>query len=200
MKPYVLRFAAASAIALALSTPVLAAEHYTLDPMHTAVTWHINHFGFSQPSGKFMNAEGSVTLDEKNPQNSSVTVTIPLSGVNSGVAKLDEHLKTKDFFETETYPNATFESTKVELTGNNTAHVTGNLTLHGVTKPVTLNVRLNQLGENMFKKKTAGFSAKTTLKRSDFGMVTYLPGLGDEVTIDIESEANLAEAATSGTN
>ena len=184
----------ATACATCLAVSAQAAETYTLDASHTAVTFHINHFGFSNPSGKFMNVEGSVTLDEKDPAKSSVEVTIPVAKLETGVPKLNEHLMTKDFFDVATYPTAIFKSDKVEVTGASTAKVTGNLTLHGVTKPVTLDVTLNKIGENMMKKKTAGFSATATLKRSDFGITTYIPNLGDDVKLDIESEANLAVA------
>jgi len=173
------------------STAQAAPETYTLDPTHTAVTWTINHFGFSNPWGKFSMITGSLTLDEKAPQDSKVDVTIPTDELVTGLPKLDEHLKSKDFLDVATYPTATFVSTKVTLTSKGTARVEGNLTLHGVTKPETLNVTLNKIGENMFKKKTAGFSATTTIKRSDFGITTYLPMLGDEVKLYIESEANL---------
>ena len=178
-------------LSVSLAAPALAADSYTLDPTHTAVVFHISHFGFSTPSGKFMNTEGTLVLDEKNPAASKVNVTIPITTIDTGVAKLDEHLKTKDFFDAATFPTATFTSDKVDVTGKDTAIVHGTLTLHGVAKPVVLNVKLNKLGENMFKKQTAGFTATATLKRSDFGMTTYLPGLGDEVKLDIESEANL---------
>ncbi|MCB1782512.1 MAG: polyisoprenoid-binding protein [Alphaproteobacteria bacterium] len=167
------------------------AQTYTLDPTHTAITFHIDHFGFSKPSGKFMDVSGQVVLDEENPAASSVSVTIPVADVNTGVAKLDEHLKTADFFDVAQFPTAEFKSTSVELTGESTAKVHGDLTLHGVTKPVTLDVTLNKLAENMFKKQTAGFTASTTIKRSDFGITTYLPNLGDEIALNIESEANL---------
>lgn len=170
--------------------PVQAADTYKLDPMHTAVTWHINHFGFSNPSGKFMNADGVVVLDEANPSASKVSVTFPVAAINTGIPKLDEHLKSKDFFDVESFPTASFVSNKVDITGKNTAIVHGDLTLHGVTKSVALDVKLNQIGENMMKQKTAGFTATTMIKRSDFGIVTYLPALGDDVRIDIESEAN----------
>lgn len=189
----------AAAFMLALSSgtasQAMAADTYKLDASHTAITWHISHFDFSRPSGKFMNVDGTVQLDEKNPAKSAVNVTIQVADINTGVAKLDEHLKSKDFFDTETFPTATFVSKSVKLTGKNTAKVMGDLTLHGVTKPVTLDVKLNKLADNMFKKHTAGFSATTTIKRSDFGIVTYLPGLGDTVQIDIESEANLVDPA-----
>ena len=169
-----------------------AANTYKLDPLHTAVVWHVNHFGFSTPSGKFMNAEGTLLLDEKNPSASKINVTIPITNVNTGVPKLDEHLRTKDFFDAEAFPTAAFVSDEVKVTSKDTAIVRGTLTLHGVSKPVSLDVKLNKLGENMFKQQTAGFSATATIKRSDFGINTYLPGLGDEVKLDIESEANLA--------
>lgn len=181
----------ATIFSVATATPALAAENYKLDPMHTAIVWHINHFGFSNPSGKFMNVDGSLILDEKNPTASKLNVTIPIANIDTDIAKLDEHLKSKDFFDAEQFPTATFVSNKVEVTSKDTALVHGTLTLHGIAKPVDLSVKLNKIGENMFKKKTAGFSATTTIKRSDFGITTYLPALSDEVKIDIESEANI---------
>jgi len=181
-----------AALSLLLTKPAFAADTYQLDPMHTAIVWHINHFGFSNPSGKFMNVDGTLVLDEKNPAASKVTVTIPISDFNTGIAKLDEHIATKDFFDAAEFPTATFVSKTVKVTGKDTAVVNGTLTLRGVSKPVVLNVKLNKLGQNMMNKQTAGFSATANIKRSDFGMTAYLPGLGDEVKIDIESEANLA--------
>ena len=168
-----------------------AAETYTLDSSHTNVVWSINHFGFSNPSGKITKVEGTLVLDETAPANSKVNVTMSPANLDSGNEKLDEHLKSKDFFDVEQYPTITFVSDKVELTGKDTAKVTGTLTLHGVSKPQTLTVKLNKIGANMMGKKTAGFSATTVIKRSDFGMTTYVPNLGDNVGISIESEANL---------
>ena len=168
-----------------------AAETYTLDSSHTNVVWSINHFGFSNPSGKITKVEGTLVLDETAPANSKVNVTMSPANLDSGIEKLDEHLKSKDFFDVEQYPTITFVSDKVELTGKDTAKVTGTLTLHGVSKPQTLTVKLNKIGANMMGKKTAGFSATTVIKRSDFGMTTYVPNLGDNVGISIESEANL---------
>ena len=178
-------------LTFSLAAPALAADTYKLDPTHTAITWHISHFGFSSPSGKFMNVDGTLVLDEKNPAASKVSVTIPVADIDTGVAKLDKHLKTKDFFDVATYPTATFVSDKVDVTGKDTATVHGTLTLHGISKPVDLTVHLNKVGENMFKKQTAGFSAAAVIKRSDFGMTTYLPGLGDDVRLGIESEGNV---------
>jgi polyisoprenoid-binding protein YceI len=192
MSKAVLRFLMGIVLPLSLAAPAFAADSYKLDPAHTAITWHVSHFGFSSPSGKFMNVDGTLELDEKNPAASKVSLTIPIAEMDTGVAKLDEHLKTDQFFDVAKYPTASFTSDKIDVTGKDTAVVHGSLTLHGVTKPTALNVKLNKLGENMMKKKTAGFTATTSLKRSDFGMSAYLPGLADDVAIDIESEANLA--------
>lgn len=181
-----------SALSVVSTISAHAADKYTFEPTHTAVTWQANHFGFSNPSGKFMGIDGTLTLDEKKPENSSLSVTIPTGNVLTGVAKLDEHLKSKDFFNVAAFPKATFVSNKVEVTGKDTAKVTGALTLLGVSKDVVLNVKLNKIAESpITKKKTAGFSATTTLNRSDFGIKYALPGVADEVAISIEAEANL---------
>ncbi len=183
----------ASAFAFALlsfSAPAFAADTYTLEPTHTSVTFQYTHFGFSHPTGKFMNAVGTVTLDDATPANSSVEVSFAIDGVNTGVPKLDEHLKSADFFDAAKFPTATFKSTRVEPTSATTAKVTGDLTLHGVTKPVTLDVTLNQKGPNMMKKLTAGFTAKGTINRSDFGISTYVPAVSDQIDLYIEAEAN----------
>jgi len=177
---------------LAVLFPVaaLAADIYTLDPSHSYVLWHINHFGFSNPSGKWMVAEGTLMLDEKNPQASKINVTIHTAEIVTGNKELDEHLKGALFFDVTKYPLATFVSNKVNVTEKNQAKVTGILTVHGISKPVTLDVVLNKIGINpITNKQTVGFTASTHLNRSDFGITTLLPGLGDEVKINIEAEA-----------
>tara|TARA_B100001179_G_scaffold195790_1_gene154172 strand:- start:104 stop:691 length:588 start_codon:yes stop_codon:yes gene_type:complete len=183
--------AAPAALLLTPASAFAAPETYVFDASHTAVEFQIDHFGFSSPTGKWMSVDGTLTLDEEDPAASSVSLTIDVAEVVTGVPDLDAHLKKEDFFYVDEYPTATFESESVELTGEDTAEVTGMLTLRGVTKPVTLDVKLNKIGENMMGKKTAGFSATTTLLRSDFNMDTYAPGLSDEVTLMIETEANL---------
>jgi polyisoprenoid-binding protein YceI len=192
MRPIIATALLASALSLSLAPVAQAADSYTLDPTHTNIIWMVNHFGFSNPSGKLTKTEGTVTLDEAKPENSKVTVTIDMASGLTGIEKLDAHLKGKDFFNTEKFPTASFVSDKVEVTTKDAAKVTGTLTLRGISKPVVLNVKLNKIGENMMKKKTAGFSATTTVKRSDFGMSYGAPGLGDDVTISIEAEANLS--------
>ncbi|MFO1259405.1 MAG: YceI family protein [Gammaproteobacteria bacterium] len=172
-----------------ISNTAWTAESFTIDPNHTAVLWHIDHFGFSKPSGKWY-ANGQLVLDESTPQNSKVNITIQVGELVTGIPELDKHLKGKQFFEITRFPTATFVSDKVEVTGKDSANVQGKLDVRGISKPVTLQVKLNKVGENPINnKKTVGFTASTTLKRSDFGMTTLLPGLGDEVQIDIEAEA-----------
>lgn len=192
MKQYILNSFLAIGLSLFLPYGAFAApETYNIDPSHSFVTWHISHFGFSNPSGKW-SFKGRLVLDEENPKDSKVDVTINTSDPITGVPKLDEHLKGKDFFDVKKYPKTTFVSNKVDVTGTNEAKVHGILTLHGVSKPVTLDVKLNKIDLGaVTHKKTAGFSATTTIKRSDFGITQYLPGLSDEVNIQIDSEAIL---------
>jgi polyisoprenoid-binding protein YceI len=166
-----------------------AADTYTLDPNHTYVLWHVNHFGFSNPSGKWA-ANGILILDEANPKNSKVNVTIKTADIVTGIKDLDEHLQNPLFFDVKQYPTATFVSDKIEITGKTTAKVHGILTLHGVSKPITLEVTLNKIGINpISNKKTVGFTASTHLLRSNFDINTLLPGISDDVNINIEAEA-----------
>jgi len=181
---------ATALLAGSLSPAFAAPETYALEQTHTEVVFSWTHFGFSKPTAKFMNAVGTLVLDEASPAASAVEVTFAIDGLNTGVAALDGHLKSKDFFDAATYPTATFKSTKVDVTGKDTAKVTGDLTIHGVTKPVTLDVKLNKIGANMKGVKTAGFSATGQIKRSDFGMGAYVPAVSDEITLVITAEAN----------
>ncbi len=182
-------------ITLGFPMAAQAAETYTLDPYHTNLYWKANHFGFSNPSGKFATVTGTVTLDEAAPDKSSVNVTVNTGSVVTGIDLFNEHLRADKFFNSEKFPTATFVSSKVEPTGKDTAKVTGDLTLVGVTKPVTLDVTLNKIGENPINKlKTAGFTATGVVKRSEFGMTYALPGVSDDVQITIDAEANIQPA------
>ena len=164
-------------------------ESYVLDPLHTSVNWGINHFGFSNVTGKWY-ADGQLNYDEQNPQNSSVNVTIDIANSITGIKELDHNMLGSAFLDAKKYPKATFVSTKVTMTGNHTATVDGNLTLHGVTKLVRLNVTFNKVGiDPIDNAKTAGFSAMTTIMRSDYKITTYVPSISDEVKLDIEVEA-----------
>jgi polyisoprenoid-binding protein YceI len=174
---------------LAFSLPLQAAEKLTLDENHSYVLWHINHLGFSTQAGKWY-VKGFVTLDKEEPKNSKVDVSIDLANLSTGNPELDEHLKSPLFFDVAKYPKATFVSDKVDVTSKTTAKVEGTLTLHGISKPVTLMVTFNKVGKNPISDlMTVGFSAATTIKRSDFGIKTLLPDLADDVSIEIGAEA-----------
>lgn len=190
MKTTFIKPALALVAGLFLSANVFAApETFTLDPEHTYVLWNIKHLGFSTQAGKWY-ASGTLVLDKEHPADSKVNVTIDLTKMITGLPELDKHLKGKQFFDVAKFPKATFVSDKVNVTGKDTAKVEGTLTLHGVSKPVTLDVKLNQEGPNpITTKMTVGFSATAAIKRSDFGMTTLIPALGDDVELDIEAEA-----------
>jgi len=191
MKRKILNVGCALLVGFLWSSALQAAEVYKLDPNHTAVLWQIDHFGFSQPSGKWMVTEGRLVLDKNKPEEDKVSATIQVADVVTGVPELDKHLKGTLFFDVGKYPQATFESTKVVAMGKTKAKVYGNLTLHGVTKPIVLNVTFNKAGINPITNlPSVGFSATTQLKRSDFGITTLLPSVGDTVNINIQAEAH----------
>jgi polyisoprenoid-binding protein YceI len=188
------RLALASSLALA-SLPLYATT-YTLEPDYTQGVFRWDHLGFSSPAAQFSQAEGTLEFDPADPTKSSVKVKIPLESLHTGVPELDEHLRSKDFFETSRFPTATFTSTRVEkdaATGQ--LRVTGDLSLHGVTKPVVLDVKLTKIGVNVRTNvPTIGFDATTTLKRSEFGLGHFVPLVSDEIQIRIGSEAGEAKA------
>lgn len=168
---------------------------YQLDPTHTDVLAQWTHFGFSQPSAHFGISEGTLVYDAADVGKSSVQVTMPITGMNSFVAKLDEHLASGDFFDAGKFPNANFKSTSVAAAGTNKLTVTGDLTIKDITRPVTLDVTLNGAGEHpMLKKQAIGFSATATIKRTDFGVGAYAPNVSDEVQLRITTEGTLADA------
>lgn len=178
--------AAAAPVAEAVQ---IASGTYTIDPTHTDVLAQWSHFGFSNPTAHFGQAEGTLVYDAADVSKSTVQVTLPLAGLNSFTAKFDEHLKSADFFDAAKFPAATFKSTKVESAGTNNLTVTGDLTVKDITKPVTLDVTINGGGEHpMAKVPAAGFDATTTIKRSDFGVGAYAPNVSDEVKIRITTE------------
>ena len=185
-----LAIALVSAAALTLSS-FAHADEYEIDATHTHVGFAISHMGFSETYGVFKNVSGTLTLDEKKPEESKVDITIHTDSLDTANDARDEHVKGKDFLDTANFPTMTFKSTKVDVTGKDAATVTGDLTLHGVTRPVSLIVKLNKAGPSPMDKsrQVAGFSAIGKLKRSDFGITTYVPAIGDEVTLTISTEA-----------
>ena len=179
------------AAAAAQANPVT----YKLDPNHTMVLFSWNHFGYSNPTADLGLGEGTLVFDEQDPAKSSVDVTLPMSRLDTHVKDLDEHLKQADFFDAAKYPVVTFKSTRVVPVDATHFKVDGNLTVHGVTKPVTLDATLNKVGPNpMGKTQSIGFDATATLKRSDFGVGAYVPMVSDEVKIRITTEGSVPKA------
>ncbi|HEX4853114.1 YceI family protein [Arenimonas sp.] len=187
------RLALASLLAIA-AFGAQAADKYNIDPTHTQVEFTYSHMGFSNITGRFDTVQGEFLFDPADPTKSSVNITIPVDSISTGVDKLDEHLLKADFFDAATYPTATFKSTGVTAAGDNALKVAGDLTIHGVTRPVVLDVTINKIGEHpMAKVPAAGFDASTTILRSEYGVGGYVPVVGDEVRIDITVEATLAK-------
>ncbi|MEM7618527.1 MAG: YceI family protein [Pseudomonadota bacterium] len=175
-------------------------ETYTFDKAHTQILFFVNHLGFSNSQGEFHEYDGAFTFDRDNPENSNVNVTIQTTSIDMDDDKWDAHMKNEDFFNVDKFPEMTFNSTGVEVTGENTANITGDLTILGVTQPVTLAVTHNKSAKHPFSGKfVAGFSAAAKIKRSDFGMNYGLPAIGDEVNLMIEVEGFRKEEAGEGT-
>jgi len=185
--------AAVSAAAALLAGPAASAapEAYQLEKTHVDLLFDISHAGFSHKHGSFRDLDATLVYDAQQPQASRVSVTVRTDSLDTAFAARDQDVKGPQFLDTARYPTMTFASTKVTRTGEKTLDVTGNLTLHGVTRPLVLHATLNQLGPNPFDKRpTVGFSATGSLRRSDFGMKTYLPMIGDAITITIDAEFN----------
>lgn len=181
---------AALVVSLAAAAPALAAPvTYTVDNTHTFPRFSYSHFGYSTQLSRFDTTRGSVVYDAA-AKTGSVDITIDAKSVNTGYATFNEHIQGEDFLDTAKFPTATFKSTKVIFKGDKPVKVEGNLTLKGVTKPVTLTVTSFQsMAHPMLKKPAIGANAFTVVKRSDFGAGKYAPYVGDEVRIDIALEA-----------
>lgn len=176
--------------ALTQNPAEVQAGAYKLDPSHGKITWSVKHMGFSTYVGQFTNVSAELTLDPANPAASRLTATVPLADVAPNDDALKAHLQSADFFDTARFPTATFVSTGIVVDRDDPseAEVTGDLTLHGVTRPVTLQVEFNQAGPFMGGPYRVGFDGETTIKRSEFGIDKYVPALGDEVELHIEGE------------
>ncbi|WP_372001145.1 YceI family protein [Tistrella mobilis] len=163
----------------------VAAGRYTADPSHTQITFTVDHFGFNAYRGIAGGATGTLQIDPADPSKARVAMEIPVDGLVTTSAELDEHLRSPDFFDMASHPTITFRSTAVEVDGL-TAKITGDLTIRGVTKPVVLDARFTGAGINpMNQAATIGFEAGTTIRRSDFGMTYIVPMVSDEVMLEI---------------
>lgn len=185
------RLASASIVigALALTGAASAAETYVFDKNHTQIRFSWNHFGLSRMSAMLLDYDGKLSFDAEAPEKSALEITAKTDGIWTHVDKFTTHLKSADFFEVEKHPEITFKTTKIEKTGDTIGKITGDLTIKGVTKPVTFEVEQNFAGPHpMTKKPALGFSATTTVKRTDFDLGKYAPAVSDEVQITIETE------------
>ncbi len=202
MRKSTLALAAAGAAALTFGTlhaqqggpPPAPASHdaskvtagtYKSDPNHSQVMYSYNHLGFTTNMGLLSGANGTLTLDPKAPNNAKLSVDVPVNTIHTTIEALDKELVGPMFFDAAKFPNAHFESTKVTAKGAS-ATIDGNLTIHGVTKPATINATFVSVGANpMSKKETIGFRGTAKVKRSDFGLGMAVPAVGDEVDLTI---------------
>ncbi len=179
-----------TALIAASSASMAATTDYQIDSKHTATLFSWSHFGFSNPTANFNDVQGVISVDDKHPEKSSVSVTIPVKSMDSHVEALDKEFLTDAWFNEAKYPNITFKSTKVQTKDKKHFKITGDLTVKGVTKPVVLDATLNGMGEHpMAKKPAIGFNATTSFKRSDFGIAQYVPAVSDEIKVNITTEA-----------
>ena len=184
---------AVMAVSILAPAPVLAAPvRYALDPNHMSIVFMVSHVGFQKTVGLFRTAGGSFVFDEEKPAVSDIEVAIDTASVFTAHEKRDEHLRAQDFLWVEKYPQITFRGTSAEQTGSRTGRITGDLTIRGITRPVTLDVTWNKSGQYPFGDMhyATGVSARTKIKRSDFGMTYAVQGdlVGDEVDIILEFE------------
>lgn len=176
-------------LGLAAAPTIAAPKTYQFDKNHTEIRFCWNHLGISNQCAHLLDFEGELVFDAEKPENSTLNVVFKMDSIHTRVQKFDEHMKSADIFEVEKFPEASFKSTSIEKTGDKTGKVTGDLTIKGVTKPITLDVMLNFTGPHPMKKvETLGFGAKAKLKRSDFGVSYGVPAVSDEIDLHIQTE------------
>ena len=183
-------------IMLAALAGAAHADTWVFDKAHTEIRFSWDHLGLSRKSGRFLDMDGTLEFSPTEPEKGQIEVGIRTASVITGVRELDDHLKSPDFFGATAHPRITFKSTGVTQTGERTGEVNGDLTIAGVSKPVTLDVKWNFTGEYPLSsinaayqgKWVSGFSATTTIARSDFGLKRAIPLISDEIQITIEAE------------
>ncbi len=185
----------ATALTMGLgATAATAAEKFVLDASHSQVVFNYDHLGFSTTYGMFSGFEGEIMFDEANPAASSVMVSMPVMSMFTGWEQREGHFMSDDFFGAAEGDLVTFTSTSIEVTGDDTALITGDLSMNDVTKSVVLDAKLNKVGDHpMAGKPWMGFDATTTLMRSDFNVGAFAPAVSDEVQVTISVEAMKAE-------
>jgi polyisoprenoid-binding protein YceI len=186
--------ATAAALTLTATGAMAEAERYVLDSSHSQVIFSYDHLGFSTGHGMFSGFGGEIMFDQDNPASSSVSVSMPTMSMLTGWEKRFNHFMSDDFFGAGVGDMITFTSTGIEVTGEDTAQITGDLTVNGTTKSVVLDATLNKAASHPMQNKAwAGFDATTTLLRSDYGLGKFAPAVSDEVEVTISIEAMKAE-------
>lgn len=165
----------------------MVAGTYVLEKTHASINAKVMHHGYAFYAFRFDKFDASFDYNPKEPTKSKVVVTVDVKSMNTGLAKADKDFPV-EFLAADKYPTATFKSTNITIADGNKGTMTGNLTLAGVTKPITLNVVFNGAGKDMWGIMRSGFSATTTIKRSEFGLTKYVPMIGDDVALDIQVE------------
>ncbi len=174
----------------------LRAGAYTLDPEHASLLFKLDHFGFSELVGRFDRFEAALDFDPKHPETAHLTVLIDPASIDLNLPKFEQDLRGPDWFDVARFPQARFESRSITLTGEKTGQVTGDLTLHGTSAPITLDVTFNGGADSLLTGRyTLGFAATGKLLRSTFDLGAYAPAVGDEVTLEIHAEFQRTGAA-----
>ncbi|MBU04368.1 MAG: hypothetical protein CL877_00010 [Dehalococcoidales bacterium] len=177
------------ATAVGLGAVPAPAASFRIDSLHSSAAFLVGHLGYSNMIGHFGKISGSFEFDPAAPEQSSARLVIDAASVDTNLDRRDGHLRSPDFFNVKEFPEITFSTTKVTVTGAKTGKVTGEVTMLGVTRSITLDVSFNKMAPNPRSKAlTAGFSARGKIKRSDFGMKYALGGIGDEITLFVEIE------------
>jgi len=189
------RILAVTALATSSLGAMAAPVTYAFDTVHSRVTFYVSHFGYSNSVGEFKLGDGTLSFDADSWAASQVDVTIPAQSLDLGDARWNAHVQSADFLDVAKSPEIRFVSRRVEKLAGSKGRLYGDLTIKGVTRPVVLELRLNNAGEHPIRKTPAvGFTATTTVRRSDFGVAAYLPTVGDELDVRIEIEAFVPKA------
>jgi polyisoprenoid-binding protein YceI len=182
------RFALTALLALALPTAANAADTYAIDAVHSALIFKVHHLGAGYTYGMFTNMSGTIVHDAANPTASSIDLTVKADSLTTHESKRDTHLKSPDFFNAKQFPTITFKSKSVTKVDDKTMNVTGDLTMHGVTKSLTAKVTHTGTGKNPQGVQIIGFETAFPVKRSDYGIAYWIPQIDDEVNLIISME------------
>ena len=188
-------------VAVLMFPPAVRGEGFVIDNSHTSVIFGVSHLGYSYTYGRFNTVKGGFNLDRANPGGSQFRILIDASSIDSNDAKRDEHLKGPDFFNVKQFPSITFESTGVSIEKAEKGefyNMTGNFTMHGQTRQVTLPVQKLGEGNGPYGKYRAGFLCQTKLKRSEYGMTNMIPNIGDEIAVTVSFEGIRQDGPATG--